>query len=69
MLEIGIQRMDGVVSSEARNVPVPSVSPLRLQLPLLLLIHNREPAADEVLIKVIATDSNPKDWKASSRPG
>ncbi|OCT54174.1 Protein TOXD [Cladophialophora carrionii] len=50
MLEIGVQRKDGVISSEARNVPIP------------------EPAEDEVLIKVVATDSNPKDWKASARP-
>ncbi|KIW14450.1 hypothetical protein PV08_07234 [Exophiala spinifera] len=49
MLEFVVSLKDGVVSSEARNVPIP------------------EPADDEVCIKVVATDSNPKDWKFAAR--
>ncbi|KAL1965262.1 hypothetical protein VTN77DRAFT_5864 [Rasamsonia byssochlamydoides] len=39
----------------------PSIKTTRREVPI------PEPQPDEVLIKVIATDSNPKDWKASRR--
>ena len=53
------------IKTTRQEVPIPLVllSPLAESYRMLMLI--REPQPDEVLIKVIATDSNPKDWKAS----
>lgn len=41
-------------SSERKGIVVAEYAPI-----------SREPAADEVLVRVFATSSNPKDWKVT----
>jgi hypothetical protein len=41
----------------------PVCSPTIAMSSILTVVHHSEPQADEILVKVVATDSNPKDWK------